>query len=146
MTLILFFHLTLWILWSNFLIISIILMIIVVVVIIIINWIFLTSEIQDLNSQFCLNILLQNIVCCMFCSSLLCIFFIFYIFWHTVTFTCLYWCSQLNPAERGDSVFFSCHAINSYGEGRGLIQLTVQGTISHHILHSEINCGYIWLY
>ncbi|KAG7282683.1 hypothetical protein CRUP_017609 [Coryphaenoides rupestris] len=28
--------------------------------------------------------------------------------------------------ERGDSVFFSCHAINSYGEGRGLIQLTVQ--------------------
>ena len=42
----------------------------------------------------------------------------------------LFWlrrCSQLNPAERGDSVFFSCHAINSYGEGRGLIQLTVQG-------------------
>uniref|UniRef100_A0A3Q2DIV1 Down syndrome cell adhesion molecule like 1 n=1 Tax=Cyprinodon variegatus TaxID=28743 RepID=A0A3Q2DIV1_CYPVA len=33
---------------------------------------------------------------------------------------------DLNPAERGDSVFFSCHAINSYGEGRGLIQLTVQ--------------------
>uniref|UniRef100_A0A671XD27 DS cell adhesion molecule like 1 n=1 Tax=Sparus aurata TaxID=8175 RepID=A0A671XD27_SPAAU len=33
---------------------------------------------------------------------------------------------KLNPAERGDSVFFSCHAINSYGEGRGLIQLTVQ--------------------
>ncbi|KAM6973578.1 LOW QUALITY PROTEIN: cell adhesion molecule DSCAML1 [Aplochiton taeniatus] len=33
---------------------------------------------------------------------------------------------RLKPAERGDSVFFSCHAINSYGEGRGLIQLTVQ--------------------
>ncbi|XP_063799678.1 cell adhesion molecule DSCAML1 isoform X4 [Pseudophryne corroboree] len=32
----------------------------------------------------------------------------------------------LKPAERGDSVFFSCHAINSYGEDRGLIQLTVQ--------------------
>jgi len=35
---------------------------------------------------------------------------------------------QLKPADRGDSVFFSCHAINSYGEDRGLIQLTVQGT------------------
>ncbi|CDQ91412.1 unnamed protein product [Oncorhynchus mykiss] len=23
---------------------------------------------------------------------------------------------KLKPAERGDSVFFSCHAINSYGE------------------------------
>ncbi|KAF7486711.1 Hypothetical predicted protein [Marmota monax] len=34
--------------------------------------------------------------------------------------------SQLKPADRGDSVFFSCHAINSYGEDRGLIQLTVQ--------------------
>ncbi|KAJ8403710.1 hypothetical protein AAFF_G00345780 [Aldrovandia affinis] len=33
---------------------------------------------------------------------------------------------KLKPADRGDSVFFSCHAINSYGEGRGLIQLTVQ--------------------
>ncbi|XP_063060815.1 cell adhesion molecule DSCAML1 [Engraulis encrasicolus] len=33
---------------------------------------------------------------------------------------------KLMPADRGDSVFFSCHAINSYGEGRGLIQLTVQ--------------------
>lgn len=40
---------------------------------------------------------------------------------------------QLKPAEREDSVFFSCHAINSYGEGRGLIQLTVQGN------HSCIN-------
>lgn len=39
---------------------------------------------------------------------------------------------QLKPAERGDSVFFSCHAINSYGEGRGLIQLTVQGKTSSH--------------
>lgn len=38
--------------------------------------------------------------------------------------------SQLKPAEREDSVFFSCHAINSYGEGRGLIQLTVQGNLS----------------
>lgn len=37
---------------------------------------------------------------------------------------------QLKPADRGDSVFFSCHAINSYGEDRGLIQLTVQGTSS----------------
>lgn len=35
---------------------------------------------------------------------------------------------QLKPADRGDSVFFSCHAINSYGEDRGLIQLTVQGS------------------
>ncbi|KAJ6653158.1 hypothetical protein lerEdw1_010031 [Lerista edwardsae] len=33
---------------------------------------------------------------------------------------------RLKPADRGDSVFFSCHAINSYGEDRGLIQLTVQ--------------------
>ncbi|XP_028664324.1 LOW QUALITY PROTEIN: cell adhesion molecule DSCAML1 [Erpetoichthys calabaricus] len=33
---------------------------------------------------------------------------------------------KLKPSERGDSVFFSCHAINSYGEDRGLIQLTVQ--------------------
>lgn len=38
--------------------------------------------------------------------------------------------SQLKPADRGDSVFFSCHAINSYGEDRGLIQLTVQGTLT----------------
>lgn len=94
-----------------------------------------------------LNILLQKILCCVFCWSLLCIFYIFYIFWHIVTFTCLCSCSQLNPAERGDSVFFSCHAINSYGEGRGLIQLTVQGTVSLsytvHMLHTEINCGYI---
>lgn len=36
---------------------------------------------------------------------------------------------QLKPADRGDSVFFSCHAINSYGEDRGLIQLTVQGIV-----------------
>lgn len=47
--------------------------------------------------------------------------------WHIVNVICSCFCSQLNPAERGDSVFFSCHAINSYGEGRGLIQLTVQG-------------------
>ncbi|XP_069038519.1 cell adhesion molecule DSCAML1 isoform X1 [Lepisosteus oculatus] len=33
---------------------------------------------------------------------------------------------KLIPADRSDSVFFSCHAINSYGESRGLIQLTVQ--------------------
>ncbi|XP_041090779.1 Down syndrome cell adhesion molecule-like protein 1 homolog [Polyodon spathula] len=33
---------------------------------------------------------------------------------------------RLKPADRGDSVIFSCHAINSYGENRGLIQLTVQ--------------------
>ncbi|XP_058866164.1 cell adhesion molecule DSCAML1 isoform X2 [Acipenser ruthenus] len=33
---------------------------------------------------------------------------------------------KLKPADRGDSVIFSCHAINSYGENRGLIQLTVQ--------------------
>lgn len=51
-----------------------------------------------------------------------------YILLRILTLFCLRRCSQLNPAERGDSVFFSCHAINSYGEGRGLIQLTVQGT------------------
>lgn len=28
---------------------------------------------------------------------------------------------------REDSGFFSCHAINSYGEDRGILQLTVQG-------------------
>ncbi|XP_048471430.1 Down syndrome cell adhesion molecule-like protein 1 homolog [Rhincodon typus] len=33
---------------------------------------------------------------------------------------------KITPADRGDSGFFSCHAINSYGEDRGLIQLTVQ--------------------
>uniref|UniRef100_A0A4W3HIJ6 DS cell adhesion molecule like 1 n=1 Tax=Callorhinchus milii TaxID=7868 RepID=A0A4W3HIJ6_CALMI len=33
---------------------------------------------------------------------------------------------RIVPADRGDSGFFSCHAINSYGEDRGLIQLTVQ--------------------
>ncbi|XP_069752401.1 cell adhesion molecule DSCAML1-like [Narcine bancroftii] len=33
---------------------------------------------------------------------------------------------RIIPADRGDSGFFSCHAINSYGEDRGLIQLTVQ--------------------
>ncbi|XP_038657399.1 Down syndrome cell adhesion molecule homolog isoform X1 [Scyliorhinus canicula] len=33
---------------------------------------------------------------------------------------------QITPTVRGDSGFFSCHAINSYGEDRGLIQLTVQ--------------------
>ncbi|KAL2076741.1 hypothetical protein ACEWY4_027662 [Coilia grayii] len=43
---------------------------------------------------------------------------------------------KLMPAERGDSVFFSCHAINSYGEGRGLIQLTVQtGQICWSLCH-----------
>lgn len=31
------------------------------------------------------------------------------------------------PTVREDSGFFSCHAINSYGEDRGIIQLTVQG-------------------
>ena len=31
------------------------------------------------------------------------------------------------PAVREDSGFFSCHAINSFGEDRGIIQLTVQG-------------------
>ncbi|KAI4815251.1 hypothetical protein KUCAC02_005404, partial [Chaenocephalus aceratus] len=30
------------------------------------------------------------------------------------------------PTVRGDSGFFSCHAINSFGEDRGIIQLTVQ--------------------
>uniref|UniRef100_A0ACB8FHV6 Uncharacterized protein n=1 Tax=Sphaerodactylus townsendi TaxID=933632 RepID=A0ACB8FHV6_9SAUR len=30
------------------------------------------------------------------------------------------------PTVREDSGFFSCHAINSYGEDRGIIQLTVQ--------------------
>ena len=32
------------------------------------------------------------------------------------------------PTVREDSGFFSCHAINSFGEDRGIIQLTVQGT------------------
>jgi hypothetical protein len=34
---------------------------------------------------------------------------------------------QILPTVREDSGFFSCHAINSYGEDRGIIQLTVQG-------------------
>ncbi|XP_006745037.1 Down syndrome cell adhesion molecule [Leptonychotes weddellii] len=33
---------------------------------------------------------------------------------------------QILPTVREDSGFFSCHAINSYGEDRGIIQLTVQ--------------------
>uniref|UniRef100_A0A8C7X801 Cell adhesion molecule DSCAM n=1 Tax=Oryzias sinensis TaxID=183150 RepID=A0A8C7X801_9TELE len=33
---------------------------------------------------------------------------------------------QIMPTVREDSGFFSCHAINSYGEDRGIIQLTVQ--------------------
>ncbi|XP_078002609.1 cell adhesion molecule DSCAM [Phascolarctos cinereus] len=33
---------------------------------------------------------------------------------------------QILPTLREDSGFFSCHAINSYGEDRGIIQLTVQ--------------------
>ncbi|KAM9498556.1 cell adhesion molecule DSCAM-like isoform 2-T2 [Salvelinus alpinus] len=33
---------------------------------------------------------------------------------------------QIRPTVREDSGFFSCHAINSYGEDRGIIQLTVQ--------------------
>lgn len=37
---------------------------------------------------------------------------------------CLY---QIMPTVREDSGFFSCHAINSFGEDRGIIQLTVQG-------------------
>lgn len=40
--------------------------------------------------------------------------------------TFLLW-SQILPTVREDSGFFSCHAINSYGEDRGIIQLTVQG-------------------
>lgn len=52
--------------------------------------------------------------------------------------------SQLKPADRGDSVFFSCHAINSYGEDRGLIQLTVQGTHSSMCepLGAKPRCGH----
>lgn len=34
------------------------------------------------------------------------------------------------PTVREDSGFFSCHAINSFGEDRGIIQLTVQGACS----------------
>lgn len=34
------------------------------------------------------------------------------------------------PTVREDSGFFSCHAINSFGEDRGIIQLTVQGVHS----------------
>lgn len=48
----------------------------------------------------------------------------------SLTFIFPHFSLQLKPAEREDSVFFSCHAINSYGEGRGLIQLTVQGTVT----------------
>ncbi|TRY91082.1 hypothetical protein DNTS_014515 [Danionella cerebrum] len=33
---------------------------------------------------------------------------------------------QIYPTIREDSGFFSCHAINSYGEDRGILQLTVQ--------------------
>lgn len=33
------------------------------------------------------------------------------------------------PTLREDSGFFSCHAINSFGEDRGIIQLTVQGEL-----------------
>lgn len=33
---------------------------------------------------------------------------------------------QIYPTMREDSGFFSCHAINSYGEDRGILQLTVQ--------------------
>uniref|UniRef100_A0A8C6NN85 Cell adhesion molecule DSCAM n=1 Tax=Nothobranchius furzeri TaxID=105023 RepID=A0A8C6NN85_NOTFU len=33
---------------------------------------------------------------------------------------------QIMPTLREDSGFFSCHAINSFGEDRGIIQLTVQ--------------------
>ncbi|XP_051972483.1 cell adhesion molecule DSCAM-like isoform X1 [Xyrauchen texanus] len=33
---------------------------------------------------------------------------------------------QIYPTLREDSGFFSCHAINSYGEDRGILQLTVQ--------------------
>ncbi|CDQ97772.1 unnamed protein product [Oncorhynchus mykiss] len=33
---------------------------------------------------------------------------------------------KILPTVREDSGFFSCHAINSYGEDRGIIQLTVQ--------------------
>ncbi|KAJ8257142.1 hypothetical protein COCON_G00192940 [Conger conger] len=35
-------------------------------------------------------------------------------------------CRQILPTVREDSGFFSCHAINSFGEDRGIIQLTVQ--------------------
>lgn len=40
------------------------------------------------------------------------------------SFLCLH---QIMPTVREDSGFFSCHAINSFGEDRGIIQLTVQG-------------------
>ncbi|KAJ3589441.1 hypothetical protein NHX12_010286 [Muraenolepis orangiensis] len=50
---------------------------------------------------------------------------------------------QLNPAERGDSVFFSCHAINSYGEGRGLIQLTVQELEVREVKDRSMNLRWI---
>lgn len=38
-------------------------------------------------------------------------------------------CVQIMPTVREDSGFFSCHAINSFGEDRGIIQLTVQGKL-----------------
>lgn len=40
------------------------------------------------------------------------------------------------PTVREDSGFFSCHAINSFGEDRGIIQLTVQGLIPQIFLFS----------
>lgn len=41
-----------------------------------------------------------------------------------LSFLCIH---QIMPTVREDSGFFSCHAINSFGEDRGIIQLTVQG-------------------
>lgn len=44
---------------------------------------------------------------------------------------------QILPTVREDSGFFSCHAINSYGEDRGIIQLTVQG-------EADMTEGSVW--
>lgn len=49
---------------------------------------------------------------------------------------------QIMPTVREDSGFFSCHAINSFGEDRGIIQLTVQGIDSmelHKLLQEKKN-------
>lgn len=55
------------------------------------------------------------------------------------------------PTVREDSGFFSCHAINSFGEDRGIIQLTVQGKLplaSHSLLLTVgaffFFSGFVW--
>lgn len=47
---------------------------------------------------------------------------------HMITF-CTFVSSQILHTVREDSGFFSCIAINSYGEDKGIIQLIVQGKV-----------------